>query len=56
MCPVYDYNNNKCRVTPEDYNATCDRSDADYKCKDSYNYKKCGNYESYESGRYRIER
>lgn len=56
MCPVFDYNNNYCKVSPSHSTALIDQSEADYKCKDSYNYKNCGNYQSYERGDYKIER
>jgi hypothetical protein len=56
MCPVFDSNNNYCRVTPEDHNARRDNSEVEYRCKDSSNYNSCGNYEAYQRGEYKIRR
>ena len=56
MCPYYNPSRSECRVTPWDSSAHKDDYEANTKCKDSYAYKNCGNYEAAQRGEYRIER
>jgi len=56
MCPLFDKSSSKCKVTPWDSSAYQDGSYKEYYCLDSDNCKKCGNYEKYERGDYKIER
>jgi len=56
MCPVYNPARKECRVTPWDSSALRDESEIKHKCTDSYEYKRCKNYEAYVQRVYKIER
>ncbi|MCL2079213.1 MAG: hypothetical protein FWH17_05125 [Oscillospiraceae bacterium] len=54
MCPVFDSNRNVCKVSPSESQCYKDASEAANRCKDSYNYNNCANYEAYKRGEYRV--
>ena len=54
MCPVFDDASKKCKVTPWDSNAVRDANSIRQHCQGDY--KKCGNYEAYKRGEYKIKR
>ena len=56
MCPYFNESKQECRVTPEDKNARRDESWKRDHCKNTYDYKKCGNYEAAQRGDYKIYR
>ncbi|MDR2589601.1 MAG: hypothetical protein LBC71_01240 [Oscillospiraceae bacterium] len=56
MCPYFNVSRSECRVTPSSSSAYKDDYEANTKCKDSYAYNNCGNYEAFQRGDYKIER
>ncbi|MCL2281765.1 MAG: hypothetical protein FWC26_00430 [Fibromonadales bacterium] len=58
MCPFWDYQNKRCRVSPSD--SQCYNNDSEqqaYGCVDDYRYKSyCANYAAYQRGDYKVWR
>ncbi|MCL2051848.1 MAG: hypothetical protein FWG91_09015 [Lachnospiraceae bacterium] len=56
MCPVFDHEYKRCKVSPSD--SQCYQSDGEQQsyCLTDYNYNSCANYEAYQRGDYRIYR
>jgi hypothetical protein len=56
MCPFWDYENKRCKVSPSD--SQCYKTEGEQKsyCLTDYDYKRCANYEAKERGDYKIER
>jgi len=56
MCPFWDYENKRCKVSHSD--TQCYKTEGEQKshCLTEYTYKSCANYESYQRGDARIYR
>jgi hypothetical protein len=56
MCPFWDYENKRCKVSPSD--SQCYKTEGEQKsyCITDYNYKNCANYEAYQRGDYKVYR
>ena len=55
MCPFWDYENKRCKVSPSD--SQCHKTDGEQQsyCLNSY-YTRYANYEAYQRGDYKVYR